>query len=100
MGKESSSAIPKNWPAGLPYLSQPAHAAHLTKAQAASLRTRPADLGAGDTIPMSLPRGPSAVVRITPIAADAAHPARGQAGLFATRALAPGALVLPYLGGE
>lgn len=101
MGKEKSSggAVPKNWPAGLTYLSQPAHAAHLTREQVQAVRTRPAGLEPGDVIPAGLARGPSAAVRIVSIpAAHATHPARGQAGLFAARALAPGTLVVPYLG--
>lgn len=94
MGK-NATATPANWPPSLPYLSQPSYAPHLSKTQIAALRTRPADLAT--EVPASLPRGPSALVRITPIA-DRAHPACGQAGLFAARALAPGALILPYYG--
>ncbi|KAF3015099.1 hypothetical protein E8E14_012434 [Neopestalotiopsis sp. 37M] len=94
MGK-NANPTPANWPPTLPYLSQPSHAAHLSKLQTTALRTRPADLTT--EVPASLPRGPSAQVRITPIA-EPAHPAHGQAGLFAARALAPGTLILPYYG--
>ncbi|ETS74438.1 hypothetical protein PFICI_14304 [Pestalotiopsis fici W106-1] len=94
MGK-NANPTPANWPANLPYLSQPSHAAHLSKHQITALRTRPADLTT--EVPLSLPRGPSTLVRITPIA-DPGHPANGQAGLFASRPLAPGSLILPYYG--
>ncbi|OTB02193.1 hypothetical protein M426DRAFT_62690 [Hypoxylon sp. CI-4A] len=93
MGKDV--VIPKNWPSSIPYLSQPSYAPHITKPQHQTIRTRPADLAA--EIPRDFPRGPSTAARIVPIA-DAAHPADGQAGLFAARQLAPGSLVLPYYG--
>lgn len=89
------AAAPKHWPPSVPYLAQPSLAPHLTKAQKDALRSRSPDLVA--TIPSSLPRGPSALVRIVPIN-DPSHPASGQAGLFATRHLEPGTLILPYYG--
>ncbi|KAI1872343.1 hypothetical protein JX265_001402 [Neoarthrinium moseri] len=95
MGKQSGAAVPSNWPPGLPYLLQPSHAPHLTKEQVQALKTRPADLTA--EVPSSLARGASALARITPIT-DASHPACGQAGLFAARALPAGSLILPYYG--
>ncbi|KAK6834384.1 SET domain-containing protein [Apiospora arundinis] len=80
MGKESKST-PKNWPPTLLYLTQPSYAPHVTKEQLNALRTRGPDLIY--EIPLSLPRGPSALVKITPIS-QPSHPANGQAGLFAT----------------
>ncbi|KAK6856294.1 SET domain-containing protein [Apiospora arundinis] len=94
MGKESKST-PKNWPPTLLYLTQPSYAPHVTKEQLNALRTRGPDLIY--EIPLSLPRGPSALVKITPIS-QPSHPANGQAGLFATRNLAPGSLIIPYYG--
>ncbi|KAI5861343.1 hypothetical protein GGS23DRAFT_147304 [Durotheca rogersii] len=92
MGKDS---VPRNWPPSIRYLSQPSYAAHLTEAQREAARTRGG--GAAAEIPRDLARGPSAAVRIVAIG-EAAHPARGQRGLFAARRLAAGALVLPYYG--
>lgn len=93
--------VPKNWPPGLPYLTQPSHSPSLSRSQLSSLRTRappPSSTSALREIPSSgTGPGPSPNARITPIT-DAQHPARGQAGLFACRPLAPGTLVLPYLG--
>lgn len=104
--------VPKNWPQNLPYLASPFYSPSLSKAQLQSLRTRPAPpAAAADTsaassphpppllpeVPRDLPPGPCAAVRIAPVS-DPTHPAFGQAGLFAARALAPAALVLPYLG--
>lgn len=95
MGK-GSQATPKNWPASLPYLTHPSHSPHLAKEQLQALKVR-GDIDDGASIPASLPFGPSAAVKITPIT-TAHHPACGQAGLFAARALAPGSLVVPYVG--
>ncbi|KAK4126879.1 hypothetical protein N657DRAFT_677596 [Parathielavia appendiculata] len=90
--------LPANWPSHVPYLTVPAYSPHLGQAHFQALRTRPAD--PSDPIP-EIPRdlrpGPCPAVRITPIT-DPNHPAHGQAGLFATRDLAPGELILPYLG--
>ncbi|GKT94127.1 SET domain-containing protein [Colletotrichum tofieldiae] len=87
-------AQPKNWPAGLPYLSAPAHSRLLTPAQRQAISQKPASL---PDIPAQATVLPSPLVRITPIA-DGTHPAKGQSGLFATRHLKPGTFVLPYLG--
>lgn len=91
--------LPKNWPAGFPYLTSPAYSPTLSKAQLQSLRTKPGPTE-GDhlrEIPRELKPGPCANVRITPIN-DPRHPANGQSGLFASRPLPPGSLILPYLG--
>lgn len=97
-----AQAVPKNWPESLPYLASPSYSPSLSKAQLQSLRTRPAPADASSSsslleVPRALKLGPCADVKITPIS-DPRHPACGQAGLFAARALAPASLVLPYLG--
>ncbi|KAI3330209.1 hypothetical protein F4824DRAFT_350808 [Ustulina deusta] len=92
MGKD---ALPKNWPSSISYLSQPSFAPHVTKSQHESLRMRSPDITAA--IPAHFPRGPCPLVRIIPIN-DPSHPAQGQAGLFATRHLEPGTLIIPYYG--
>lgn len=99
MGGQKQPLLPKNWPQDLPFLTRPAYSPALTSAQLRALRTRPAPADCPDLreVPASLPPGPCASVRITPIS-DPAHPACGQAGLFAARALPAAALVLPYLG--
>lgn len=88
--------LPRNWPESLPYLTSPFYSSSLSKVQLQSLRTRPASADLLE-VPRDLNPGPCAGVRITPIS-DPRHPACGQAGLFATRPLAPATLVLPYLG--
>lgn len=96
----AKQTLPKNWPEGLPYLDSPAYSPALSKAQLQSLRSRPADddLAAGlREIPRDVKPGACANVKITPIT-DARHPACGQAGLFAARALPAGSLILPYVG--
>ncbi|KAH6617040.1 hypothetical protein F5144DRAFT_540852 [Chaetomium tenue] len=93
-----TTPVPINWPSHIPYLSAPSYSPHLTPAHLRALRTRPADPSDPlPEIPRDLKPGPCPSVRITPIT-DPTHPAHGQAGLFATRDLAPGALILPYLG--
>ncbi|KAH9886574.1 hypothetical protein F4778DRAFT_472658 [Xylariomycetidae sp. FL2044] len=92
MGKETA---PKNWSQSIPYLSGPFYAPHLTKPQLLALKTRPPDLTA--EIPRTLKPGPSSLVNILPIS-EPSHPAKGQYGLFAARALPPGSLILPYYG--
>lgn len=107
------TALPKNWPAQMPYLTGPLYSPRLTAAHLAAIRTRPLPLAAAETktktetetdaaaetfeIPRGLKPGPSAAVRITPIT-DLSHPAHGQCGLFAARDLRPGELVVPYFG--
>lgn len=87
---------PKNWPDRLPYLSAPLHSKDLTQDQLRLLRTKTAS-SATESIPASSTQLPSTLVRIQPIR-EAAHPANGQHGLFASRDLKPGSFVLPYLG--
>ncbi|KAI5919652.1 hypothetical protein F4810DRAFT_714305 [Camillea tinctor] len=97
MGKDTT--LPKNWPTSLPYLTQPSYSPRLTPPQHLSLRTRPSPSPSTflPEIPAHHPRGPSPLVRITPIA-DPSHPAHGQCGLYASRTLAPGSLIVPYYG--
>lgn len=90
--------LPKNWPGGFPYLTSPAYSPSISKAQLQSLRSKPPPTEGGlRQIPHELKPGPCANVKITPIN-DARHPANGQSGLFASRPLPPGSLILPYLG--
>ncbi|PQK17390.1 hypothetical protein BB8028_0007g05850 [Beauveria bassiana] len=95
---------PKNWPSTLPYLTAPLHGKDLTPAHLAAIRTKPSSssasstadvpvISAADTPPLPCPR-----VKIQPITTPASHPALGQCGLFAARNLAPGTLILAYLG--
>jgi hypothetical protein len=93
-GKQSSNNLPKNWPAHLPYLKSPSYSPSLTAEQRASLRLKPHDTL---SIPPNAPKGPCPLVKITQIT-DPAHPACGQAGLFATKDLKPGSFIIEYLG--
>ena len=101
MGNKGKVTAPKNWPDSIQYLSSPIYSPRLTKAQLAAIRASPADAPAGARvaaeIPPDLKPGPSANVRITAIA-DPRHPACGQSGLFVTRDLRPGELVVVYMG--
>ena len=91
----SVTSLPQNWPTSLPYLTTPSYSPSLTKSHLTALRTPPMP---PSTLPiLPLPRGPSPLVRITPIT-NPLHPAHGQSGLFAARDLRPGELIVPYLG--
>jgi SET domain-containing protein len=59
-----------------------------------AIRTKNDEL---DQIPADATRLPCPLVKIAPIS-DAAHPANGQCGLFATRHFKPGSFILLYLG--
>ena len=90
--------VPKIWPDNITYLTTPAYSTRLTKAQLQGIRIK--DISAGvdlPEIPRDLKSGPCLLVKITPIH-DPQHPACGQAGLCAMRALPPGSLIVPYLG--
>lgn len=97
MGQQKSP-VPKNWPDTIIYLTTPAYSSRLNKAQLQAIRVN--DISNNEDlpeIPRDLKPGPCALVKITPIN-NPQHPACGQAGLCATRALPPGSLIMPYLG--
>ncbi|KAL6890745.1 hypothetical protein GGI43DRAFT_217628 [Trichoderma evansii] len=87
---------PKNWPISVPYLKAPLHGKDISPTQIQFLRTKPLDL---PSVPASSPatETPCPHVKIQAIQ-DSSHPAYGQHGLFATRNIAPGELILMYLG--
>lgn len=87
---------PKNWPAGIPYLSAPLHGKDITAVHLTALRAKPAS-SAVSIVPVASTSLPAPLVRIQGIS-DPSHPANGQHGLFATRDLKPGTFILPYLG--
>lgn len=88
---------PKNWPSTLPYLKAPLYGKDISASQIQFLRTKPPP-----DVPIAPATSPATEtpcprVRIQAIQ-DPAHPAHGQFGLFATRDIAPGELILAYLG--
>ncbi|PQE25453.1 set domain-containing protein [Rutstroemia sp. NJR-2017a BBW] len=89
-----SQTAPKNWPANITYLTTPSHSPTLTPDHLSVLRTSSKE---STPIPANIPRGASALVRITPITVPT-HPANGQCGLFATKDLKPGTFILQYIG--
>ncbi|KAK0640869.1 hypothetical protein B0T16DRAFT_418595 [Cercophora newfieldiana] len=94
---DAQPKLPKNWPPNLPYLSHPSHSPALSPSHLSALKTPPKSEPPLPTIPKSLNPGPSPNVLILPIS-DPSHPANGQHGLFAARDLAPGELIVVYLG--
>src|SRR6516162_2483535 len=92
--KQSPNNLPKNWPAHLPYLKSPSYSPNLSLEQRAGLRIIPQD---ALSVPSHVLKGPSPLVKIVLIT-DPAHPACGQAGLFAARDLKPGSFIIEYLG--
>ncbi|KAL2417886.1 hypothetical protein ABEF95_005166 [Exophiala dermatitidis] len=100
----SSAQLPKNWPPDIIYLTT----LHIPPPLSSSvLEVKPptgisTDSGGGPANPLPLitPQAiasPNPLVRITPITSPS-HPAHGQYGLFATRALPPSSFVILYLG--
>lgn len=89
-------STPKNWPISLPYLKAPLHGKDMSASQTKFLRTQPLHL---PSAPASSPatETPCPHVKIQAIQ-DPLHPACGQHGLFATKNIAPGGLILVYLG--
>jgi xeroderma pigmentosum group C-complementing protein len=95
MKQAKNELFPVNWPPGIPYLTTPTYSPALTKTHLATLRTRPTD--EIEDLPADFVAGPSAHIRIQPIT-DVCHPACGQCGLFATRDLRPGEMIVVYIG--
>lgn len=85
---------PRNWPQDIKYLPAPSQSKSLSASHLAGIRARPAAL---PFIPRDLCPCPNPWVKITAISSPK-HPASGQYGLFATRHLKPGTLILPYIG--
>ncbi|KAH6605872.1 hypothetical protein Trco_005025 [Trichoderma cornu-damae] len=99
---------PKNWPASLPYLKAPLYGKDISTTQIQFLRRKPPhdgdddDDGHDDHVPIAPASSPATEtpcsrVRIQAIQ-DPSHPANGQLGLFAAQNIAPGELILAYLG--
>jgi xeroderma pigmentosum group C-complementing protein len=88
--------LPKNWPPNLTYLARPLYT-NLAPAQRRQLQDQPTSGPPLSEIPPTTPFGPCPHVEIRPIT-EPAHPANGQRGLFAARALAPGQFICAYLG--
>ncbi|KAJ4861822.1 hypothetical protein T069G_02776 [Trichoderma breve] len=94
---------PKNWPATLPYLKAPLYGKDISPSHIQFLRTKPPnDNSAIDQVPIAPASSPATEtpcprVKIQAIT-DRNHPAYGQFGLFAAQNIAPGELILAYLG--
>ncbi|KAH0545124.1 hypothetical protein FGG08_000736 [Glutinoglossum americanum] len=93
-GKGSSSAhhVPKNWPPEILYIRGPVYSNRLTSSELSYLHPASSPKQAASITPST------ALVKICPIASPPTHPALHQHGLFATRHLPPGSLILDYLG--
>ncbi|KKP02536.1 hypothetical protein THAR02_05349 [Trichoderma harzianum] len=96
---------PKNWPASLPYLKAPLYGKDISPSHIQFLRTKPPhddNNSAIDLVPIAPASSPATEtpcprVKIQAIT-DRNHPAYGQFGLFAAQNIAPGELILVYLG--
>ncbi|EKG17654.1 hypothetical protein MPH_05103 [Macrophomina phaseolina MS6] len=85
-------ALPKGWPQGVTYIIAPVYTKACTADLIEKLHAAP-----GLTVAVKPPPAPSPSVRITKIS-NPKHPAHGQHGLFASQHLAPGTLIILYLG--
>ena len=94
---------PHNWDPVIEYLIRPISSHYLTEPQKLWLHRKPQispehieDALPVITLPLSRTETDSAIaVRVID---DEKHPAYGQRGLFATRDLVPGELIVPYIG--
>jgi len=94
---------PINWPPSVKYLSHPIQSPYLTEQQTRWLHTRPQPaVGANEAatpvikLPLSRTQIDSTIeIRLIN---DENHPAYRQHGLFAACSLAPGDLIVPYIG--
>jgi hypothetical protein len=94
----STQHVPKNWPLEITYLRSPVYSKTLTKPQISFLRSAPQSCSINSAKqPVSIIRN-TALVKIGIIKSPNTHPALHQHGLFATRHLLPGSLILDYLG--
>ncbi|EXJ92196.1 hypothetical protein A1O3_00746 [Capronia epimyces CBS 606.96] len=103
-GTSASAQLPKNWPREITYLTT----LHVPPPLSSSLLQVPSNSNSNSnpkpnpvpSLPIIKPNAvvsPNHLVRITPITSPA-HPAHGQYGLCATRALAPSSFIILYLG--
>jgi hypothetical protein len=88
----SKGLQPKGWPQNLQYLSAPSYSKQIPKSTLTALHSKPEGV---ESIPVA--NGPSTNVTIRAIT-SAGHPANGQFGLHAAKDLAPGNLILLYIG--
>jgi hypothetical protein len=90
--RAAKTVQPKQWPAGIDYLTKPVYSKTISSADLPRLNLKPVSI---EAIPPS--NGSCCLVRITSITAPA-HPAQGQYGLFAASRLSAGSFILFYLG--
>ncbi|KIX93542.1 uncharacterized protein Z520_10720 [Fonsecaea multimorphosa CBS 102226] len=99
--KQTSISLPKNWPKDIIYLCTlhipPSLSPELLQTTTLPPPSIPASLEVPIIPASSRPACPCPLVQIKPIL-DPSHPAHGQYGLFATRALTPSSFVILYLG--
>jgi len=99
-----TATLPKNWPSDVAFLRKPQISAPLSPT-ALQIQDPNIDDNNGTKHPATThirihtpPAVPSPLVAIKPITTPTSHPARGQRGLFACTALAPGSFILFYQG--
>ncbi len=92
MAPSKHALVPPNWPSETVYLTASVYSPQLDAVERDFLgRQERKGTASG-------PSGASSSVRVRRIDAPPDHPARGQYGLFASKHLAPGSIVLDYLG--
>ncbi|KAK5100272.1 hypothetical protein LTR70_001740 [Exophiala xenobiotica] len=94
---------PTNWPSAVKYLSRPIQSPYLTNQQKRWLHHKPQPVVETNEAALPLIKLPLSRTQIDSTIEikfinDENHPAHGQGGLFAANSLAPGALIVPYIG--
>ena len=92
MKSKGSSRKPKGWPDQITFLAKPTYSNLMDPYIIQKLHSKPAGAKVHPHV-----SGPCAAVNIRLILSSG-HPAYQQRGLFASRDLAPGSLILPYIG--
>ena len=99
MSKTSSNRTPPGWPAEVLYLTTPVYSSWLNVDETSFIQSR--NDGSGPSLALSrsmVPARSPPLARPRRVDAPPDHPALGQYGLFASDHLAPGRIVIEYLG--
>lgn len=89
---KSKRSQPKGWPQNIQYLSVPSYSKQLSKDTVTALHFKPDNV---DAVPLIHESSPNITIRAI---TSPQHPANGQYGLHASKDLAPGTLILFYVG--
>ncbi|KAG8623768.1 hypothetical protein KVT40_008744 [Elsinoe batatas] len=88
---------PNNWVTGVAFTKHPVYSSAVAAELQKKLHTPTAATAAWSKVGAESLASPCPAVQIRPVTQEG-HPANGQCGLFATKHLAAGSFILPYIG--